>query len=242
MSCPIGTATSEEVAAQQANCAVVPIGSSEQHGPHLPVSTDTLIACLIAQRVSRQVNGLLVSPVTVTCSHEHSGFSGSVSVSASTLSAVLKDIVGSLDDQGFRLTVLVNAHGGNYVISNVAQELNTVRPRVLVCPTLHHWTVAASHAGIETPLTADMHAGEIETSILLHALPGVVRADRIEDWDAPDRPLLTTLGMRHYTRNGVIGRPSKANADKGRRLLQRLSELISADVLRVMTMDDVSMR
>lgn len=210
--------------------ALVPIGSFEQHGKHLPMTTDTIIAELIGNEVCQQLNGLMTPAVAITCSHEHAGFGLSLSVSASTLIDVLKDIVASIDAAGLELTVLLNAHGGNYVVGNVAQELNVGNPRVFVCPTRQHWEEACAFAGIEKSISADMHGGEIETSILMHARPDTVRTDLIEDCEATDRPLLTFYGMQHYTQSGIIGFPSKASPEKGRKLLQRLGQAIARDI------------
>lgn len=159
----ISTATSRDEAERAVTVAVLPVGSFEQHGSHLPLSTDTLITSSIARRMAGD-HGLLLPPVTIGCSHEHTGFAGSASVSSSTLHAIVRDVV-------------------------------------------------------------DMHGGESETSVLLAESPEVVRpnyrgADNIVD----DRRFLLTVGMAGYTDSGIIGRPSLATAEKGRMLLDALSE------------------
>lgn len=224
------TETCYEIANRKPQFAVIPIGSFEQHGRHLPVTTDTLIAGLIGKAICDEYGGFLVSPITVTCSHEHAGFPSSLSISAETLIHVLKDLVASIESSGIPLTVLINGHGGNYAIGNVAQELNASRARVFVTPTRQHWQAAMLHAGVEKTISEDMHGGEVETSILMHAMPEVVRYDQIEDWEATERPLLTLLGMRHYTKSGIIGFPSKATPEKGRLLVEKITEVIGADI------------
>lgn len=194
------------------------------------MTTDTLIAGLIGKSVCDQAQGLLVSPLTVSCSHEHAGFPASLSISTATFVATLKDLISCIDAQQIPLTVLINAHGGNYAAANVAQESNIVRPHVFLCPTRQHWQAAVTAAGIETSISEDMHGGEIETSILLHAMPEVVQTHLIEDWKAPSRPLLTLYGMKHYTKSGIIGFPSKATPEKGKILLERLSAEICNDI------------
>lgn len=224
------TETCYEIAGRKPRFAAIPIGSFEQHGRHLPVTTDTLVAGLIAKSVCDKHGGLLVSPITVACSQEHAGFPGTLSISPATLIHVLQDIVASIESQGIGLTVIVNGHGGNYVVGNVVQEMNMLRPRVLMCPARQHWQAAMDYAGVESTISEDMHGGEVETSILLHSMPEVVKKNEIADHDAPDRPLLTLYGMRHYTETGVIGFPSRASREKGGALLEKMAEVIGAEI------------
>ena len=128
------TATSQHERDRAARVAVLPVGSFEQHGDFLPLITDTAIACLIARRVSADYGLFLLPPVTLSCSHEHSGFAGTVSVSASTLAAVVSDVAQSLHASGIDRLAIVNGHGGNYVLSNVVQEASVAGPRRLSFP------------------------------------------------------------------------------------------------------------
>ncbi|WP_216916697.1 creatininase family protein [Nocardia noduli] len=219
------TASSTEVAAADARVAVLPVGSFEQHGDHLPLITDTVVACLIAQRLADSYPVLLLPPVTMSCSHEHEQFPGTVSLSPETLIAVIGDIRRSLARSGITALVLVNAHGGNYVLSNIAQEANTVGRNIVVYPGRDDWNLARKAAGMETNSHDDMHGGELETSILLHAEPALVRASfRQADHEAPERPYLHLLGMAGYTASGIIGRPSAATDVKGKAALDALTK------------------
>jgi creatinine amidohydrolase len=113
----VSTATSREEADRAATVAVLPIGSFEQRGDHLPLSTDTLIACIIAREIGDTYNLMLLPPITISCSHEHAGWSGIVSVSARTLHSLVADVAESLRTSDVDGLLLVNAHGGNYVLS-----------------------------------------------------------------------------------------------------------------------------
>ncbi|NIY64380.1 creatininase family protein [Streptomyces malaysiensis] len=219
------TRTTEEVRADGADVAVLPIGSFEQHGAFLPLATDTVIACTIADEIAAAHPVLHLPPVTISCSHEHAAWPGTVSLSAATLYAVVRDIADSLRRSGVRGLILVNGHGGNYVLRNIVQESAATDFRMALFPGSADWDSARTRAGVRTPSNTDMHAGELETSILLHAHPELVRpGHETSDWISDDRKHLLTLGMPAYTESGVIGRPSEASADKGKELLAGLVE------------------
>ncbi|MFD8334614.1 creatininase family protein [Streptomyces solisilvae] len=219
------TRTTEEVRADGADVAVLPIGSFEQHGAFLPLATDTVIACTIADEIAAAHPVLHLPPVTISCSHEHAAWPGTVSLSAATLYAVVRDIADSLRHSGVRGLILVNGHGGNYVLRNIVQESAATDFRMALFPGSADWDGARTRAGVRTPSNTDMHAGELETSILLHAHPELVRpGHETSDWISDDRKHLLTLGMPAYTESGVIGRPSEASADKGKELLAGLVE------------------
>ncbi|MEU2553819.1 creatininase family protein [Streptomyces sp. NPDC013313] len=209
--------------------AVLPVGSYEQHGPFLPLATDTLVACAVAREIAGAYPVHLLPPVTIGCSHEHADWPGTVSVSAVTLHAVVRDIADSLRRSGVGALVVVNAHGGNYVLGNVVQEASARGERMALFPAAEDWEAARQRAGVLTSLLTDMHAGEIETSILLHAHPEVVRPGyESADFTADDRRHLLTVGMSAYTGSGVIGRPSLGSAEKGKELLAGLAESFGA--------------
>ncbi|WEB37930.1 creatininase family protein [Streptomyces yunnanensis] len=222
---PLPSDTTSEVDERAAAVALLPVGSYEQHGPHLPLVTDTLIACAIADRLAAAYPVQQLPPLTISCSHEHERWPGTVSISATTLHAVVSDIAASLRRGGTTALVVVNAHGGNHVLRNTVQESTARGERMALFPTADDWRTAAEDAGIHTDAHSDMHAGELETSILLHVGPQLVRIGHESmDHVHEDRRHLLTLGMDAYTASGVIGRPSLASAEKGQRLLAGLTE------------------
>jgi creatinine amidohydrolase len=217
--------TTAEERERAADVALLPIGSFEQHGPFLPLATDTVVAGTIAAALADAYPVLRLPPITISCSHEHADWPGTVSISAATLYALVNDVADSLGRSGITRLVLVNGHGGNYVLGNVVQEAAGRGRRMALFPGPGDWESAQAAAGVETSAWSDMHAGELETSILLHAHPQMVRpgyesGDRLAD----DRRHLLTLGMAAYTESGVIGRPSLASARKGKSLLGSLVE------------------
>ncbi|GAA3170632.1 MULTISPECIES: creatininase family protein [Streptomyces] len=220
---PLPTDTTADWADRPGQVALLPVGSFEQHGPHLPLTTDTVIASAVAGEIAAAHPVRLLPPLTFSCSQEHAAWPGTVSLSAPTLHAVVADIARSLAAAGTRGLVLVNGHGGNYVLRNAVQESAGCGLPMALFPGSADWGAASEHAGVETSAHSDMHAGELETSILLHTHPELVRpgyasADHLAD----DRRHLLTLGMAPYTASGVIGRPSLGTAAKGARVLDSL--------------------
>lgn len=220
------SATAAEEAERDAPVAILPVGSFEQHGAYLPLITDTAVASIIGAQLAARYRVLLLPPITISCSHEHAAWRGTVSISSTTLHRVIFDIAESLRRSGVERLVLVNGHGGNYVLSNVVQEYTATHgPVMALFPQGSDWNRAREDAGMKTDAHSDMHAGELETSILLHAAPELVRpGNETADWQADDRPLLLTAGMQVYTKTGVIGSPSLGTPEKGRACLDSLTE------------------
>lgn len=205
--------------------AVLPVGSFEQHGPYLPLGTDTLIASAIASSISQHHKVFQLPPVTFGCSHEHAAYPGTVSISATTLAAIVADIIESLSQQNTAGLIIVNGHGGNAVLTNVVQQANQPKAPINVglYPSREDWAEARTAAGIHSSSHDDMHAGELETSILLATDPDYLREGwQTSDHTATDRRYLTTIGIDAYTPTGVIGYPSQATETKGSQALDHL--------------------
>ncbi|GGO43070.1 creatinine amidohydrolase [Streptomyces daqingensis] len=226
--------TTEDVGERRATVAVLPVGSYEQHGRYMPLATDTLVACAVVDRLAAAYPVQPLPPLTFSCSQEHAKWPGTVSITAGTLVAVIRDIAASLRRSGVTGLAIVNGHGGNYVLRNIVQEATEEGHRMVLFPTGADWEEATAKAGVETPARSDMHAGELETSILLHTRPEAVREGyESADWLCDDRRHLHSLGLGPYTSSGVVGRPSLASARKGDDVLTALCGAFE-DHLRVL--------
>ncbi len=157
-----------------------------------------------------------------------------MSISPGTLHSIIDDIYRSIADAGLASLVILNCHGGNYVLANIVQEGNAHGRSMALFPSGMDWADARQAARLTTSNHEDMHAGELETSILLHAHPELVRDGyQAADWVADDRRHLLTTGIGEYTQSGVIGRPSLASAEKGKAVLASLVESF-ASVLEIL--------
>jgi creatinine amidohydrolase len=192
---------------------VVPLGSLEQHGPHLPMDTDTRIACAVAERACAGRPGVgLAPPVTIGASGEHAGFPGTLSIGTDALWMLLVEL-GRHASLHWPAMLLVNGHGGNVpAITGAAGQL---RGEGRQC---HVW-----HAGLPG---GDAHAGRTETSVMLALAPSRVRLGNAAPGEvrplAEIMPALRADGVRKVSPNGVLGDPSGASAAEGERLLARL--------------------
>ncbi|MFM2078464.1 MAG: hypothetical protein RJA49_2354 [Actinomycetota bacterium] len=199
----------------------VPIGSCEQHGPHLPLDTDTRIATALADSLADKYDDgdvLVAPPITISASGEHAGFPGTLSVGTTVFEHLVVELVRSADWSGG--VVLVNGHGGNRgPVERAVRLLHSEGRRVL-----SWWPRVAG---------GDAHAGDTETSMMLALAPDLVRMHLAEiGVTAPLVDLIDELragGVISVSRNGVLGDPLRASANAGRTMLTRLSiDLVAA--------------
>lgn len=204
---------------------MIPVGSTEQHGPHLPLDTDTRIAAAVAQSAAERLDDesttgaspyrWLVAPaIAYGASGEHQDFAGTISIGIEALTRLLVEYGRSATCWAQRL-VFVNGHGGNTVALNAAvQRLRAETRDVAWCPC--------------TAADVDAHAGHAETSIVLHLSPADVRTDR---WRPGNTAPLATLipamrrgGVAAASEVGVLGDPTTATADEGKRIVAEMAD------------------
>jgi creatinine amidohydrolase len=196
----------------------IPLGSCEQHGPHLPLETDTFVALALADSLAGARDEVRRAPaITYSASGEHAGFPGTLSIGTDALTRLLVELRRSAD--GLSGVVFVNGHGGNVEALREAVERSNAEGR----PTLA-WSPR---------LAGDAHAGRVETSLMLALAETLVRTDAaVAGVTEPIGSLMDRLraeGVRAVSPSGVLGDPAGATADEGRRLLDALQ----ADLLGV---------
>jgi mycofactocin system creatininase family protein len=210
-----------DVAALAGSCLlVVPLGSFEQHGPHLPLDTDTTIAQALVDAVSGLPYVLAAPPLEYGASGEHAGFPGTLSIGTDVLGEVLVELVRSARPSVAGV-VFVCAHGGN------AEGVAAARSRCEAEGDTVHVFSARVEGG-------DAHAGRTETSLMLAVAPDEVRTDAL----APGRteplgelwPALRSGGVKAVTDTGVLGDPTLATAAEGHLLLGALVDQLSASL------------
>jgi mycofactocin precursor peptide peptidase len=207
----LGRATWPEVEATAGRAVLaLPLGSLEQHGPHLPLDTDTRIAVALVDGLAERLDQVAVAPaLAFGASGEHAGFPGTLIVDHSVLAAVLVELVRSARHT-FRGVLLVSAHGGNQEAVEMARRRSVAEGDDLL---------------VWSPVVAggDAHAGRTETSLMLAIDEGAVREELAEPGcvEPLDNllPRLRAEGVRPVSSNGVLGDPTGASADEGRVIL-----------------------
>jgi mycofactocin precursor peptide peptidase len=232
---------------------VVPLGSLEQHGPHLPLDTDTRIAVAVAARACAERAGIGVAPpIAIGASGEHADFPGTLSIGTEALTLVLVEL-GRHASRHWPAMLIVNGHGGN--VPAIDDALRVLRAEGRQCHAWHAGVRSAPPASAETdsvgrttevaerdarpPFAVDAHAGRVETSIMLALAPDDVRLAAAAPGEtrplAAIMPDLRAHGTRHVSPNGVLGDPTGASAAEGELLLAQLTAALDEKLTSLLT-------
>lgn len=233
-----------EVAETDGSILVLPVASLEQHGPHLPTATDTILATAIAHRgaeLAADLPVVVLPPVWTGYSPHHTSFGGTVTLGFQHMFALLHDIASSVLANGFDALLLLNGHGGNGpMVSSVVNTVGPDYPDVEVLG-LTYWLLAEAAFNDElrdTDLGGASHGGEFETSLMLHLRPELVREEafRAEYYEQPyamaNQDLMARGHLSYYrpwefySDSGVGGDPTAATAEKGEELYDVLGEAL----------------
>lgn len=215
--------------------ALLPIGATEQHGPHLPIGTDTIIATELCNAVSAQTGAPVLPSVTVGCSYGHgTALPGTLSLAPGHLASLVTDVVSWLAGSGVRRVLTVNGHFGNQASLAVAGDhLRHERPD-LRFGVVNWWTLSPAISAETLADGADVHANRAETSLMMALAPAHVRLDQLVLADDEDRTggLVFRYTAPVLSTNGVTGRPSEATPELGRWLRDEIVAAVSAAVER----------
>lgn len=195
--------------------AVIPVGSVEQHGPHLPVSTDSDIVTEVAKRLSKQGNYLLMPTITTGVSYEHSPYFN-LSIKEATLKKVLTDLCESLNSNGIKTIFIINGHHGNHKVIKKVEK--TKKPRIFAFSYWHFMSQDFDHAGFaETSLMLAI-SNKVKMSL---AKKGLI-TDGMTKKEISKIGRLAQKSFPKVTKNGVWGDPTKASKEKGSKMLTEI--------------------
>lgn len=211
---------------EAANCkiAVLPVGAVEQHGSHLPVGTDTIFAMDYASRIAAALDAYLLPAIPITSSIEHRKGKGTVYIKSDTLALIVRDIAESLDYAEFHKLIIVNFHGGNWILKPTVRRINRDLPNMLVI--LVDANIAAhKHHDIFDHVKHDLHAGEFETSLMLELHPKYVSTIKPQtDPIFVPQSYMDYFDVTDVTDDGYWGYPEKATAEKGKKAMEYMVE------------------
>lgn len=197
--------------------AVIPVASTEQHGPHNPVGLDSIVANSMAREATEETNTLMLPPVEVGLAEHHRGFTGTLYVRPETLKNYVYDVLKSVAEHGIEKAVILNGHGGNTgILHEVAGQLTREGTLYTV---MWSWTDAFPHE--------DDHAGKNETSFMLHLHPELVgdpvKGD-VDEWGKHVNGTFVAHYTHEFTENGVAGDATKATAEHGKEFFSECTD------------------
>ena len=217
--------TTFEIAESGVDLAILPVGAIEQHSHHLPIGTDWLSVQAVARLAAERLDALLLPAQPYGNSQEHQGFAGTIWLKPDTLARVVRDIIDSLVHHGIRRVVIVNGHGGNWILKPTVREINLTRDDVLV---LWAGPEVLCRGCAEVP---ELHCGKGETSRQMYLNPDLVKLDRAVDVTVSfTSEMLDYVGVSGVSPQGVWGQPTGADAALGKELLERAADNIVAYV------------
>lgn len=214
---------------------LVPVGATEQHGPHLPTGTDTIVAVALSERASEVTGAPVLPAIPVAASYGHgTEIPGTLSLTPELLALVVRQYAEWAATSGLTRLLFVNAHFGNAAALGIATDhLRLFRPDLQV-GVVNWWALDPEVARQSVLDGEDLHANRSETSVMLVVAPELVHLDRLSEADDPDRTegLVFRYTVPALSTNGVTGRPSEATVELGVDLVERSVAAIAGCVER----------
>jgi creatinine amidohydrolase len=213
---------------------VVPLGSTEQHGRHMPLGTDAVLGDEIGWRLAGRLGAFLAPTVRFGCSEHHLSFPGTISLSRETFQRVVSDVVKSLSHHGFRRIVLLPTHGGNFKpLADAFAQLEPVENvKVIAFTDLEGFVNTAFESSSAFGVNAAQsgaHSGEWETSLMLMLRPDQVKMDQAAEGFVGELSEIMARvfdGIQNLDKNGVLGDPRPATAEAGEKYLKDIVEFL----------------
>jgi creatinine amidohydrolase len=224
------TMTQVEAGLVTCRTVYIPFGALEEHGSHLPLSTDTIQAYEVGKRAAERIPLFVAPPIHYGNCRSTNQHPGTISISTTTLRSLLKDLVRSFYGQGFRNVIVLTGHAGGahrMALQDAGEELLPELPELRIAVVTEYELAKEQGRGlVETP--NDAHAGEIETSRIMHSHPQLVQGSSPAEYPSFPTGILVRE-KRRYWPGGVWGDPSKATPEKG----AKLEELVVAKVVEL---------
>lgn len=220
------------------DAALLPVGATEQHGPHLGCGIDSELASQLAQKVGQLNNVMILPTLPYGCSIGHSKrWPGTLALQPKTLIDVVKDIGDWVVASGFKRLFLLNSHVSNAAPLRCALEMLRAEHDDLMVGLIHSATLSERVKQRHFEDAQDWHANEAETSLMLALAPEMVRVERLADSDDPDRTqdCVFSHPVNRTSINGVTGTPSLATLEKGQTLFQWMLEDLSERIQQGLT-------
>lgn len=219
--------TVDVIVGKDPELAILPVGSLEQHGAHLPIMTDWAIASELGRRVAEELGAFLIPALPISTNREQMGKKGSVWMEPVTFYRMMTDIILSLKTQGFKKIGILQCHGGIFIMTPLIRDLNAkYNPELMVAlaDTCTFNDILCREGIIQS--NTELHAGEVETSQMLAIAPETVHMDKAADF-VPEVPrsYLNYGSIFRAAPSGVWGEPMKASAEKGERIFRCTAQL-----------------
>jgi creatinine amidohydrolase len=211
---------------RKSSVLIVPFGTIEAHGTHLPLNTDTLVIREAVARVAaRNMSVFMAPPIQYGVCTSTAPHPGTIGITASTLRLLAADIVKNGYEQGFRNIMLVSGHGGSIHVAALKEAAEELVSRLdgLKMAAFSIYELIGREASEIAETKNDSHAGELETSLMLHLAPRLVKGRSKEEYPDFPRPLILKDKLKYWP-GAVWGDPGKATAEKGERLFNAMVE------------------